>query len=85
MPSGLVGTTSVLDLVGESSALNEWVKSFVRGVGWVILLKNSEDRLNLGKNFWVLGGKDILGNSSSDQMTIIPPGRGSTDLSGSNN
>jgi hypothetical protein len=32
MPSGLPRSTSVLDLVSEGSALNEWVLSFVLGV-----------------------------------------------------
>ena len=66
MPSGLPGSTSVLDLVSEGSALNEWVLSFEAGVRWVGFLKNVKNSLNLSKNIWVLGSKKILGDSGDE-------------------
>jgi len=66
MPSGLPISTSVLNLVSEGSALNEWVLSFVLGVRWVGFLKDGKDVFNLGKNLWVLGGKDITGDSGDE-------------------
>jgi hypothetical protein len=85
MPSRLIGSTSIFDLISEGSALNHWVFTFILSVRWVGLLKNSEDILNLSKNIWVLGSKDILGNSTDEKVTIIPPGGSSTDLSGADN
>ena len=43
MPSGLPIPTSVLNLVGEGSTLNEWVLVFVLGVRWVGFLKDGKD------------------------------------------
>jgi len=66
MPSGLPGSTHVLDLVGKGSAFNEWVLSFPFGVTWVGFLKYGKDILNLGKNLWVFGGKDVTGDSGNE-------------------
>jgi len=66
MPSRLIRSTSVLDLVSEGSALNERVLSFELGVVWVKFLKDLENTLNLSKNIGVFSGKDILGDSGDE-------------------
>ena len=75
MPSFLVYSIRLtLDKVSIGGALGEWMFLLILSIVWIGVLESFEDGENFVKSVWVLLLKDLLGNSRSEQVTVVPPG-----------
>jgi len=81
MPSRLESSTFGLDIISESSTFNHWVLVFVSNELWVRFLKNGKSSLNISDGLWALLLKDIVGNSSDEEMAGSVPCTGAVNQS----
>jgi len=79
MPVGLVTTTSIFDVVSHIGTLDEWMLVFRFSVTWIVCLKWLEEIKNLSVNIRSGFFEDLFGNSSTEEMSLSPPGLGGTD------
>jgi hypothetical protein len=75
MPSGLVWTTLIFNIISECDAFNKWMVAFFDSPFWVRSLKDREDVLYLSDGGLI---KKLVGNSGDEEMSISPPGAGLT-------
>jgi len=72
MPSGLPTTSVVLDVISKSDTFGESMLVFSNWES--IFLKDRENGLNLGDNFWVSLLENFLSNSGGHKMSWSTPG-----------
>lgn len=75
VPSNLVlSLWLTLDKVGIGGALSEWMILLILSPVWIGILEGLQDGEDFIVSIWILLFQDNLGNSCSEQVTMVPPG-----------
>ena len=85
VPSLLIRSSLILDLICEGGTLDEWVIFLALGPLRIGLLERLEDVQGLLKCVWILLLKDQLSDSGGEEMASVPPGTCHVDKKGYKN
>jgi len=74
MPTCLPSSSMPFDVISERSAFHHWVVTFILDNVSIILFKDSESIVHFPECVWICLIKDVVSDSSNEQMSLATPG-----------